>query len=81
MTPGSVLQRNPDIRLGEALGWERGEEDWAVWRAAAEKCGDPAGRLRVGRMASGRVSASGFVLSPRPPERWALVLMQLELPP
>lgn len=59
LTFGSVLQRNPDIQYGEAMGQGKGEGDWAVRRAAAEKCGDPAGARRVGRTAAGRLRASG----------------------
>lgn len=57
LTPVSMLQRNPDIQQGEALGRERG--DRAVRRAAADERGDPANRLRVGRTAVRRMSATG----------------------
>lgn len=47
------------------MGLERGDGDRAVPPAAAEKCSDPAGRLRVGHRAAWRMSAAGSPAVPR----------------
>lgn len=46
------------------MGLEGGDGDRAVPPAAAEKCSDPAGRLRVGHTAAWRMSAAGSPACP-----------------